>query len=87
MLDYGFRLGIQSVTVYAFSIENFKRSAEEVGVLMSLASEKLRILSQKSELIKRHQVRINVLGAIHMLPRHVQISAAEAMLSTINHEK
>jgi undecaprenyl pyrophosphate synthase len=54
---------------------------------MSLAAEKLQILSQKSELIKRHRVRINVLGAIHMLPRHVQISAAEAMLSTIHHEK
>lgn len=87
MLDYGFRLGIKSVTVYAFSIENFKRPAEEVDVLMSLAAEKLQILSQKSELIKRHRVRINVLGAIEMLPRHVKISAAEAMLSTAHHEK
>lgn len=87
MLDYGFRLGVKSVTVYAFSIENFKRPAEEVDVLMSLAAERLQILSQKSDLIKRHRVRINVLGAIEMLPRHVRISAAEAMLSTINHEK
>lgn len=87
MLDYGFRLGVKGVTVYAFSIENFKRPAEEVDVLMSLAAEKLQILSQKSELIKKHRVRINVLGAIHMLPRHVQVSAAEAMLSTINNEK
>lgn len=87
LLDYGFRLGVKSVTVYAFSIENFKRPVEEVEVLMSLAAEKLQILSQKSELIKRHQVRINVIGAIHMLPRHVQVAAAEAMLSTINNEK
>ena len=75
------------MTVYAFSIENFKRPAEEVDVLMSLASEKLQILSQKSDLIKKNRVRINVLGALHLLPRHVQVSAAEAMLSTIHHEK
>lgn len=54
---------------------------------MSLAAEKLQILSQKSELIKKHRVRINVLGALHLLPRHVQISAAEAMLTTIKNEE
>ena len=75
------------MTVYAFSIENFKRPAEEVDVLMSLASEKLQVLSQKSDLIKKNRVRINVLGALHLLPRHVQVSAAEAMLSTIHHDK
>ena len=47
LLDYGFRLGIKTVTVYAFSIENFKRPVEEVDLLMSLAADKLRILSQK----------------------------------------
>lgn len=107
MLDYGYRLGIKTVTVYAFSIENFKRPAEEVDILMSLAAEKLYILSQKrykcffyvtiyilifffiwfSEMIKKNEVKINVLGAVDMLPKHVQIAAAEAMKSTINHEK
>lgn len=87
LLDHAFRLGINTITVYAFSIENFKRPAEEVNVLMSLAAEKLHILSQQSELIKKHQVRINVLGALHLLPRHVQVSAAQAMLSTIHNEK
>ena len=38
-------------------------------------------------MIKSHQVRINVLGAIHLLPKNVQIAAAEAMLSTLHHEK
>ena len=35
-------LGVHAITVYAFSIENFKRSADEVEALMSLCSEKLR---------------------------------------------
>ena len=38
------RLGIETVTVYAFSIENFKRSPEEVEGLMKLAKEKLSLL-------------------------------------------
>ena len=37
-------LGIKEVTVYAFSIENFKRSKEEVSCLMDLAREKFNLL-------------------------------------------
>ncbi|CAH0397344.1 unnamed protein product [Chilo suppressalis] len=37
-------LGIPEVTVYAFSIENFKRSEEEVNALMDLAREKFQRL-------------------------------------------
>ena len=33
-------IGIREVTVYAFSIENFRRSASEVEALMSLAEDK-----------------------------------------------
>ena len=34
-------LGVKCVTVYAFSIENFRRSEEEVGGLMELAERRL----------------------------------------------
>lgn len=41
-------LGIQEVTVYAFSIENFKRTKEEVDALMDLARQKFqRLLEEK----------------------------------------
>lgn len=39
-LQWCLELGIPEVTVYAFSIENFKRSPEEVETLMKLAKEK-----------------------------------------------
>ena len=35
------RLGVRCVSVYAFAIENFKRSQEEVNALMTLAEDKL----------------------------------------------
>ena len=41
VLEVCLKLGIKCVTVYAFSIENFKRSAEEVDALMELAETTL----------------------------------------------
>lgn len=47
-LRWCLNLGIHEVTVYAFSIENFKRSKEEVDGLLELAREKfLRLLEEK----------------------------------------
>lgn len=40
-------LGITEVTVYAFSIENFKRSKEEVDGLMELAKQKFKSLLEE----------------------------------------
>ena len=40
-------LGIPEVTVYAFSIENFKRSKEEVDALMDLSREKFKRLLEE----------------------------------------
>lgn len=39
-------LGVKHVTVYAFSIDNFQRSPEEVGALMHLAEAKYAELAQ-----------------------------------------
>lgn len=47
-LEWCLTLGVQMVTVYAFSIENFKRSEEEVQGLMRLAEDKFRQLLEKT---------------------------------------
>ncbi len=39
-------LGVKHMTVYAFSIDNFQRSPEEVGALMHLAEAKYEELAQ-----------------------------------------
>jgi undecaprenyl diphosphate synthase len=39
-------LGVTTVSVYAFSIENFKRSKDEVTYLMSLSAEKYQEIVQ-----------------------------------------
>lgn len=40
-LQWCLDLGVQAMTVYAFSIDNFRRESEEVDALMTLAEEKL----------------------------------------------
>lgn len=54
--------GIREVTVYAFSIENFKRSKEEVDTLMELAREKYKKLLEEKERLMEEGVRIRVIG-------------------------
>ena len=41
------KLGVRCVSAYAFAIENFKRSPEEVDALMKLAEEKLIEMAQQ----------------------------------------
>ena len=57
---YGARdLGVQWITVYAFSTENWKRPAKEVAFLMNF-NEKL--LLERSDELHEHDVRIRFIG-------------------------
>lgn len=46
MLEICLQLNVTCVSVYAFAIDNFKRSSDEVDHLMALAEEKLLELAQ-----------------------------------------
>eukprot|EP00232_Nephroselmis_pyriformis_P011710 CAMPEP_0182894196 /NCGR_PEP_ID=MMETSP0034_2-20130328/24932_1 /TAXON_ID=156128 /ORGANISM="Nephroselmis pyriformis, Strain CCMP717" /LENGTH=223 /DNA_ID=CAMNT_0025027971 /DNA_START=69 /DNA_END=736 /DNA_ORIENTATION=- len=81
-LEWCLDLGITCVSVYAFSIENFKRSPEEVECLMGMAAEKLDMILQERELVDRHGVRVMVLGDLSLLPPGVQRAAARVMHAT-----
>ena len=52
-------LGIESLTLYAFSTENWKRSPEEVGALMQLI---LEFFAQEIDKLHEKNVRIIILG-------------------------
>lgn len=43
-LNWCMDLGVTEVTVYAFSIENFKRSKDEIDALMQLVRQKFECL-------------------------------------------
>ncbi|XP_073174164.1 dehydrodolichyl diphosphate synthase complex subunit DHDDS isoform X2 [Lepidochelys kempii] len=84
-LRWCLNLDIREVTVYAFSIENFKRSKEEVDGLMELARQKFSRLLEEQENLKKHGVRIRVLGDLPLLPLDIQELIAQAVLATRNY--
>lgn len=57
-----YKSGVKVVTVYAFSIENFKRSKYEVDALMEMAKVKLSQLSQHGDLLDRYGASVRILG-------------------------
>ncbi|TIB90984.1 Thioesterase/thiol ester dehydrase-isomerase [Wallemia mellicola] len=72
VLEFCLRLNVRCVSIYAFSIENFSRSQDEVSSLMDLASTKLDEICQHGDLIEQHNVRISVLGAKQLLNDEVR---------------
>lgn len=71
--------GITEVTVYAFSIENFKRPKDEVEALLDLAKDKFKQLVSEQEKLKQHGVCVRVIGNISYLPEDMQELINEAM--------
>jgi len=70
------RLGIQVLTLYAFSVENWKRPAEEVGTLMRLLK---RFLRAELDTLLRHDIRFRVVGRLEDLGKDVR---EELLLAT-----
>ena len=62
------RLGVPYLTLYAFSLENWKRPHTEIKLLMSLLREYLK--KEISEL-NRQNIRLGVIGRIQDLPKPV----------------
>ncbi|TFY71432.1 hypothetical protein EVG20_g1571 [Dentipellis fragilis] len=81
MLEICFRLRIRCVSAYVFSIDNFKRSQEEVDALMALAEQSFAELIQYGNILQQYGVRLNVVGKKQMLPPNVlqAVEKAEEM--------
>ncbi len=62
-------IGVEVLTLYAFSVENWKRSQREVNTLMRLLDEYLR---RELENLMKNAVRLNVLGDLEGLPERVR---------------
>jgi undecaprenyl diphosphate synthase len=73
------RLGIRVLTLYAFSVENWKRPAAEVSTLMLLLKRYLR--SELNTLL-RNDIRFKVIGRMEDLARDVQGELRDAEQKT-----
>jgi undecaprenyl diphosphate synthase len=73
------RLGIDVLTLYAFSVENWKRPATEVSTLMLLLKRYLR--SELNTLL-RNDIRFRVIGRMEELAPDIQEELRQAMERT-----
>lgn len=80
-------LGVEEVTVYAFSAENFKRSKEEVDSLMELARQKFSKIIEEKDQLEAHGVKVRVIGELHMLSPDLREMATKMHKMTKNNYK
>ncbi|KAJ3214657.1 hypothetical protein HK099_006768 [Clydaea vesicula] len=85
-LNWSLKLGVKCVTVYAFSVENFKRPQEEVDNLMELAEEKFNAFAHNSDFIKKNEISVRVLGELELLPPKIRKAAINVTKSTSHHK-
>jgi undecaprenyl diphosphate synthase len=69
------RLGIGTLTLYAFSVENWKRPAEEVGTLMLLLK---RYLRAELNTLMRNDIRFQVIGRAEDLAPDIRTELIQA---------
>ena len=62
-------IGMDYLTVYAFSTENWKRPPEEVGTIMRLLK---RYLNEAVETMEHDRIRMKVFGNVEALPEELQ---------------
>jgi undecaprenyl diphosphate synthase len=73
------RLGLEVLTLYAFSVENWKRPASEVDTLMRLLREYLR---KELNTLQSNNIAFNVIGRMDELNPAIQRELADGMKAT-----
>jgi len=78
------KLGIENLTLFAFSTENWNRPKMEVELLMSLL-----INSLKNELktLQENNIRLNSIGNLDLLPKSAQKKLQEVIETTKNNSR
>jgi ditrans,polycis-polyprenyl diphosphate synthase len=79
-------LGINELSVYAFSLENLKRSQDEIDTLMNIARLKLNEIEKSLDKIHEQEICIRIIGNLDLLPDDIQQSSYHLMRET-NHYK
>lgn len=69
-------LGIEFLTVYAFSTENWKRPEAEVNALWALLEH---FIEQETPTMMKNNVRMKAIGRLHELPESCQRALREAI--------
>lgn len=85
VLNWCWDLGVKSVTIYAFSTENFRRKAEEKDNIFDVVEKELYRLSRDDK-IHKDKIKVNVVGKTELLPQRVVDAIRKVEQVTQNYE-
>jgi len=86
LLDWCLKLDVKSITLYAFSTENFSRPKNEIEEIMRIADYEFRkILTD--ERIHKNKVRVKVIGRVGSLPKSLQQLIMDVEKATQNYDE
>ena len=86
VLDWCSELGVEELTLYAFSTENFARPDEELEPLFDLLERKLREFAD-ADRVHEQGVKIRALGDVAMLPPRVRDAVDYAQRRTREYDQ
>lgn len=81
--DACIELGVEYLTLYAFSSENWNRPEAEVQALMALLD---RFLSEKAKDLEKQKIRLLAIGQLDRLPAKTRALLDKIMAQTANHK-
>ena len=86
VIEWCFDIGVKQLTLYAFSIENFCRTAEEIERLFELMRVEFEKISE-DERIHTNEVRVRAIGNVNLLPESVREAIKKAEHATERYNK
>jgi undecaprenyl diphosphate synthase len=78
------KLGIENLTLYAFSTENWKRPKLEVKLLMNIL---INSLQDELKTLNDNKIRLNSIGNLSLLPKSAQKKLQEVIETTKNNSR
>jgi undecaprenyl diphosphate synthase len=79
IIEAASQLGIENLTLFTFSIENWKRPRPEISALMKLL---IKVLRKEAVKLLENNVRLQVIGEMEMIPDDVRQTLDETMEMT-----
>ncbi|XP_027178388.1 dehydrodolichyl diphosphate synthase 6-like isoform X1 [Coffea eugenioides] len=87
LIKYCYELQIKYISIYAFSIDNFKRKPHEVKCLMDLMLEKIEGMLKEKTIVEEYGVRVYFIGDLKLLDDNVRHAAEQAMKATAKNSR
>ena len=86
LIELCHRYGVPNLSVYAFSIENFKRSEKEIAAILDIVRIACDDMAAPDSVVHRLGCRVRIIGDRGMVPAEVRDAIERAERATAHHE-